>query len=71
MPKHKSVHKELIQYAELMHWSKVMDKKAYIALTKVYISSLSKWYDRDIKLFFEQAKLNITSCKDRKGWLLF
>nr|XP_019931037.2 exocyst complex component 1 [Aedes albopictus] len=60
LPKHNSVHKELSAYAELMHWMKAMDRKAYDALIKVYTSSLSKVYDRDIRLFFEAAKHSIS-----------
>lgn len=32
-----------------------MDRKAYIALRKVYTDSIGKLYDRDLKYFFEQA----------------
>ncbi|XP_055534172.1 exocyst complex component 1 [Wyeomyia smithii] len=60
LPKHNSVHKELTAYAELMHWMKAMDRKAYDALIKVYTSSLSKVYDRDIRIFFETAKASIS-----------
>lgn len=60
LPKHNSVHKELSAYAELMHWMKAMDRKTYDALIKVYTSSLSKVYDRDIRVFFESAKQAIS-----------
>ncbi|XP_055597796.1 exocyst complex component 1 [Uranotaenia lowii] len=60
LPKHNSVHKELSAYAELMHWMKAMDRKAYDALVKVYTSSLSKVYDRDIRNFFDMAKQSIS-----------
>ncbi len=55
LPKHNH-HKELLPYQELMHWMKVMDRKAYDALAKVYTNSLSKIYERDVRVFFEQAK---------------
>ncbi|CAO1376976.1 unnamed protein product [Diamesa hyperborea] len=55
LPKHNH-HRELLAYQELMHWMKCMDRKAYERLTKVYTSSLSKVYERDIRTFFEQAK---------------
>lgn len=32
-----------------------MDRRAYIALRKIYTDSIGKLYDRDLKLFFEQA----------------
>lgn len=60
LPKHSSLHREMNRYAELMHWIKAMDRKAYNALTKVYTSSLSKLYERDIKNFMEEAKRQIS-----------
>lgn len=56
LPKH-GHHRELSGYQELMHWMKLMDPQAYEALAKVYTSSLSKVYERDIRYFFEQAKI--------------
>uniref|UniRef100_A0A1L8DVX7 Putative exocyst protein sec3 n=1 Tax=Nyssomyia neivai TaxID=330878 RepID=A0A1L8DVX7_9DIPT len=56
LPKHTSVHKELSAFAELMHWLKAMDRKAYEQLAKVYTSSLNKVYDREIRHFFDQAR---------------
>lgn len=41
---------------ELMHWSKVMDRKAYNALCKVYTTNIGKLYERDIKDFLDDAK---------------
>lgn len=59
LPKHHH-HRELGAYQELMHWMKAMDYNAYDALTKVYTSSLSKVYERDIRQFFDQSKHLIT-----------
>ncbi|GAB0097853.1 Exocyst complex component 1 [Sergentomyia squamirostris] len=59
LPKHTSVHKELSAYAELMHWLKAMDRKAYDQLAKVYTSSLNKVYDREIRHFFDQARQQV------------
>ncbi|XP_050053093.1 exocyst complex component 1 isoform X2 [Aphis gossypii] len=59
--KHTSLHRELAAYTELMHWCKAMDRKSFMALNKVYTSSLSKLYERDIKLFLEDAKLRINA----------
>ncbi|KAK4883341.1 hypothetical protein RN001_006660 [Aquatica leii] len=61
LPQHSSVHKELIMYSELMHWIKVMDRKAYDGLRKVYTDSLGKLYDRDIRNLFEIGKEKIIS----------
>jgi exocyst complex component 1 len=49
-------HRELAAYQDLMHWLKTMDTHAYEALAKVYTSSLSKVYERDLRFFFTQAK---------------
>lgn len=59
--KHTTLHRELAVYTDLMHWCKAMDRKAFMALTKVYTTSLSKLYERDIKLFLEDAKLRINA----------
>lgn len=61
--KHTTLHRELAAYTDLMHWCKAMDRKAFMALTKIYTSSLSKLYERDIKLFLEDAKLRINAGK--------
>uniref|UniRef100_A0A0K8SIQ1 Exocyst complex component Sec3 PIP2-binding N-terminal domain-containing protein n=2 Tax=Lygus hesperus TaxID=30085 RepID=A0A0K8SIQ1_LYGHE len=56
LPKHSNLHKELRRYTELMHWTKVMDRKAYTALSKVYMAAIGKLYERDIRHFLEEAK---------------
>lgn len=43
-----------------------MDRKAYIGLSKIYISSFNKLYDRDIRNFFEEAKMRISGPRDRR-----
>ena len=52
LPNHLAVHRELTPYTELMHWTKAMDRKTYDGLTRVYTTSLSKIYERDIRNFF-------------------
>lgn len=61
LARHTSVHKELVAYGELMHWTKAMDRKSYDGLTKVYTTSMSKVYEREIRHFFEQAKSMISN----------
>uniref|UniRef100_A0A8D9BVJ3 Exocyst complex component 1 n=1 Tax=Cacopsylla melanoneura TaxID=428564 RepID=A0A8D9BVJ3_9HEMI len=60
LPQHVTIHKELAVFAELMHWIKDMDTKAYNELKKVYVSTVGKLYERDIKLFLEDAKQTIS-----------
>lgn len=55
LPNHNNIHKELSAYSELMHWTKAMDREAYQKLRKIYTDSIGKLYERDLKLFFEQA----------------
>lgn len=64
LAQHSTVHKELVVYTELMHWAKSMDRKAYDGLTKVYTASLSKVYEKEIRQFFEQARLMINPRAD-------
>lgn len=57
---HKNEHTKLKKCSELMHWLKVMDRKAYDGLTKVYTNAMSKIYEREIKIFFDSAKTKIS-----------
>lgn len=50
-----------------MHWLKLMDRKAFVSLTRVYVQSLGKLYARDVRTFFEEAKLRVLGPKDRRG----
>lgn len=61
LTKHTNVHKDLSTYSELMHWIKSMDRKAYDGLTRVYTTSMSKVYEREIRHFFELARASISS----------
>jgi len=47
-----------------MHWCKVMDRKAYVALMRIYTSSLGKLYERDVKQFMEEAKQRVLASMD-------
>lgn len=60
LPVHSNCHEELTPYTELMHWLKRVDPTSYGKLMKVYINSLSKQYDREIRFFFELAKEKIS-----------
>lgn len=55
LPNHNNIHKELSAFSELMHWTKAMDREAYQKLRKIYTDSIGKLYERDLKVFFEQA----------------
>ncbi|KAH8246015.1 hypothetical protein KR026_006889 [Drosophila bipectinata] len=60
LPNHSNVHRELTPYTELMHWSKAMDRKTYDGLMRVYTASLSKIYERDVRNFFNLAKMQVS-----------
>lgn len=53
---HTVIHQELAAYGELMHLVKAMDPNQYGQLTKVYTTSMSNVYAREIPRFFEQAR---------------
>nr|CAG4643786.1 EOG090X02H9 [Lepidurus arcticus] len=66
IPKHAHLHTDLAPYTELMHWLKALDRHTYDELIKVYTSSLSKLYERDIRTFFEEARLKALTIKEKK-----
>ncbi|XP_059868470.1 exocyst complex component 1 isoform X1 [Delphinus delphis] len=52
--------KDLLRYAKLMEWLKSTDYGKYEGLTKNYMDYLSRLYEREIKDFFEVAKIKMT-----------
>jgi len=66
LPRHEAIRGDIEHYTPLMHWLKLMDRKAFVSLTQVYVQSLGKLYTRDIREFFEEAKNRVTAGKDRK-----
>ncbi|XP_076043621.1 exocyst complex component Sec3 [Oratosquilla oratoria] len=67
LPRHTNIHAELKPYTELMHWVRALDERAYDHLNRTYSSSISKLYERDIKMFFEQARQRISGARRLKG----
>nr|XP_022906729.1 exocyst complex component 1 [Onthophagus taurus] len=59
LPQHGAIHKELQLYTDLMHWTKVMDRKAYDYLRKSYTESFGKLYEKDLRRLFEIARESI------------
>ncbi|XP_063534992.1 uncharacterized protein LOC134744974 [Cydia strobilella] len=49
-------HADLLPYAPFMRWLKDMDEKAYDALTKVYVSTWSRVYEREARAACETAR---------------
>ncbi|XP_039395704.1 exocyst complex component 1 isoform X2 [Mauremys mutica] len=60
LPNHHPVHRDLLRYAKLMEWLKSTDYGKYEGLTKNYMDYLSRLYEREIKDFFEVAKIKMT-----------
>lgn len=60
LPSRTNIHKNLLGYAELMHWLKQMEPKSYQQLQKTYTSSLEKLYTRDLERFFEDAFIRVS-----------
>ncbi|KAK7070457.1 Exocyst complex component 1 [Halocaridina rubra] len=67
LPRHGSIHSELQPYTPLMHWVRALDHRAYQHLNKTYASSISKLYERDIRLFFEEARQRISGGRRLRG----
>ncbi|XP_011298132.1 exocyst complex component 1 [Fopius arisanus] len=63
LPTHSIVHRELEPYTELMQLLRALDNKAFAQLSKVYTGTMSKLYQRDLKLFFEEAKGRLISTR--------
>ncbi|XP_028600634.1 exocyst complex component 1 isoform X4 [Podarcis muralis] len=60
LPNHHPFHRDLLRYAKLMEWLKNTDYGKYEGLTTNYMDYLSRLYDREIKDFFEVAKIKMT-----------
>lgn len=67
LPRHGNLHAELQPYTRLMHWTRALDPRAYLHLTKTYNSSISKLYERDIRWFFEEARQRISGSRRLRG----
>ncbi|XP_074003753.1 exocyst complex component 1-like [Numenius arquata] len=66
-PSHGLRHEELVPYTPLMAWLRNANPVLFCDLPKVYAQNLSRLYDREIKAFFEQAKIFLLG--RRKGSL--
>ncbi|XP_051865964.1 exocyst complex component 1 isoform X3 [Pristis pectinata] len=60
LPKHLPFHRDLLRYAKLMEWLKNTDREKYEGLNKNYVDYISRLYEREIKEFFEVAKVKMT-----------
>ncbi|XP_053604458.1 exocyst complex component 1 [Plodia interpunctella] len=58
-------HEELLPYAPFMRWLKEMDEKAFDALAKVYISTWSRVYERELRATSESARAALASAPER------
>jgi len=59
MPTHRAAHKELLDYCDLTLWLKQANMKSFEGTYKVYISSMSKVYERQVSDFFERGKMSL------------
>ncbi|XP_051783770.1 exocyst complex component 1 isoform X4 [Erpetoichthys calabaricus] len=60
LPKHSPLHRDLLRYAKLMEWLKITQHEKYEGLTGNYVDYISRLYEREIKDFFEVAKIKMT-----------
>jgi len=54
-------------YSSLMHWLKATDYLCYEKLLEVYTNSICKLYERDLRQFFEEARLKVIGLRERKS----
>lgn len=67
LAKHGKLHSQLQMYAPLMHWLKATDYLCYEKLLEVYTNSICKLYERDLRQFFEEARLKVIGLRERKS----
>ncbi|TWW57593.1 Exocyst complex component 1 [Takifugu flavidus] len=68
LPKHNPLHRDLLRYAKLMEWLKNTQKEMYDGLSRTYVDYMSRLYEREIKEFFEVAKIKMAgTTKEAKG----
>ncbi|XP_033870851.1 exocyst complex component 1 isoform X4 [Acipenser ruthenus] len=60
LPKHNPLHRDLLRYAKLMEWLKNTQCEKYEGLTGNYVDYIARLYEREIKDFFEVAKIKMT-----------
>ena len=64
LTRRKHIHKELMKYAELVHWMKSMDVNGFEQLQTIYRENLCKLYEKDIRKFFDMARFRISGNKN-------
>ncbi|XP_061894475.1 exocyst complex component 1 isoform X6 [Entelurus aequoreus] len=68
LPKHSPLHRDLLRYAKLMEWLKNTHREKYEGLSRTYVDYMSRLYEREIKDFFEIAKIKMAgTSKEAKG----
>ncbi|XP_063057426.1 exocyst complex component 1 isoform X3 [Engraulis encrasicolus] len=68
LPKHSPLHRDLLRYAKLMEWLKNTQREKYDGLSRTYMEYMSRLYEREIKDFFEGAKIKMAgTTKEPKG----
>uniref|UniRef100_A0A668A3G3 Exocyst complex component 1 n=1 Tax=Myripristis murdjan TaxID=586833 RepID=A0A668A3G3_9TELE len=68
LPKHSPLHRDLLRYAKLMEWLKNTHREKYEGLSRTYVDYMTRLYEREIKDFFEVAKIKMAgTTKEAKG----
>uniref|UniRef100_A0A673VQZ2 Exocyst complex component 1 n=1 Tax=Salmo trutta TaxID=8032 RepID=A0A673VQZ2_SALTR len=68
LPKHSPLHRDLLRYAKLMEWLKNTQREKYDGLSRTYVDYMTRLYEREIKDFFEVAKIKMAgTTKEGKG----
>ena len=68
LSRRRKIHKELVRYAELVHWLKSMDPSNFAQLQSTYRTSLCKLYEKDLRRFFESARFRVSGGKSPGGF---
>uniref|UniRef100_A0A6I8NXP1 Exocyst complex component Sec3 PIP2-binding N-terminal domain-containing protein n=1 Tax=Ornithorhynchus anatinus TaxID=9258 RepID=A0A6I8NXP1_ORNAN len=64
VPSHGDRHRDLLLFVPLMTWLKNTNPALFQDLPKVYTRNLSKLYERQIRLFFERARMLLERPKE-------
>lgn len=60
LPTLSRMHQDLLRFAELTKWLKLMDPEAFGSLLKTYTSSIQKIYEKNVKHLFDEARHRIS-----------
>ncbi|KAJ8390064.1 hypothetical protein AAFF_G00110780 [Aldrovandia affinis] len=66
LPKPATFHRQLLRYAPLVSWLRESSPRVFQQLMQVYAENIGKLFDRQMKDFFDAAKLQLLGAKETK-----